>query len=63
MRYRVYVSIDVNARNYGEAFGYAKKLDELLKAPMTRMMVESEGIQLFPGEQPVIVHRPTGEIA
>lgn len=62
MRYRVFVSIDVNARNYGHAFECAKKLDKLLKEPMLRMMLEGEGIQLFPEEQP-IVHRPTGEIA
>jgi len=61
MRYRIYMSVAVEAQNDAEAFRHAESLSELLKSPMVRMAVEGNGIQLAPGEQPT-VHQPQREI-
>lgn len=60
MRYRVTMSIEVEARNNQEAHDQALKLKELLKSPLVRMAVEGEGIQLSGDGRP-IVHQPQRE--
>ena len=46
VRYRVAMSIEVDASSDAEAYGYAEKLAELLKSPMVRMAVQGDGIKL-----------------
>jgi len=60
MRYRIAMSIEVNAGSDMEAYQYAEKLAALLKSPMGRMAVESEGIRLAGDGHPV-VHLPQRE--
>ena len=57
MKYRIMISIGVDARDGREALEYAKKLDSQLNSPMAKMMVEAEGIRLF-GDGHVVVHQP-----
>jgi len=54
MAHRILVSVDVDSRNDREAVEWAQKLDALLKNPMVRMAIESEGIRVT-GQQ---VHQP-----
>jgi hypothetical protein len=51
------MSIEVEARNNGEAYEHAMKLWELLKSPLVRMAVEDAGIRLSGNGSPV-VHQP-----
>lgn len=55
MRYRILMSVEVDASDDREAYQKALKLDGLLKSPMVRMAVMSEGVQLS-GDP--IVHQP-----
>jgi len=57
MRYRVLMSIEIDARDDRQAYENALKFESLLKNPMVRMAVESEGIQLADDGRPV-VHQP-----
>ena len=57
MKYRVTMSIAIEAANDRQAHEYAVKLSKLLKSPFVRMTVEGEGIRLSGDGQPV-VHRP-----
>ena len=57
MRYRVMMSMEVEATNDRQAHEYAKKLQGLLKSPMVRMALDGEGIQLS-GDGKPIVHQP-----
>lgn len=57
MRYRVLMSIEVEASNDREAYQHAKKMGDLLKSPLVRMAVEGEGIRLAGDGRPV-VHQP-----
>lgn len=57
MRYRIAMSIEVNATGDRQAYEYAVKLGELLKTPLVRMAVEGEGIKLSGDGRP-IVHEP-----
>jgi len=63
MRYRVMMSIEVDAANDRQAYEYAAKLAELLKTPLVKMAVEGEGIRLAFGDGRPIVHQPQREIA
>lgn len=63
MRYRIAMSIEVNATGDRQAYEYAVKLNELLKTPLVRMAVEGEGIQLSGGDGRPIVHEPQREVA
>jgi hypothetical protein len=54
------MSIEVNARDDHEADEHAKKLSKLLKNPLLRMQLESEGIRLV-GDDGPIVHQPQRE--
>jgi hypothetical protein len=54
------MSIAVEAVNDRQASDQAKKLLELLKGPLVKMAVESEGIRLSGDGHPV-VHRPQRE--
>lgn len=57
MRYRILMSIEIEARDDRQAYESAVKFEGLLKNPMVRMAVESEGIQLSDDGRP-IVHQP-----
>lgn len=61
MRYRVTLSIAIDAPNYRHAHEQAEKLLELLKGPLVRMAVEGEGIRLSGDGRPV-VHQPQREV-
>ncbi len=60
MRYRIYVTIAVDADNDLEARECASKLKELLRDPTVKMAVAIKGIRLFADVQPV-VHQPQRE--
>lgn len=62
MRYRISMSIAVEARDDRQAYEYATKLAELLKSPLVRMAVQGEEIQLSGDGRP-IVHQPQREFA
>ena len=57
MKYRVQMSIEIDARNDQEAYEAALKLKGLLATPVVKMAVQSEGIQLSGNGRP-IVHQP-----
>ena len=57
MRYRILVSMEIEARDDRKAHEYAVKLQELLRSPMVRMAVANEEIQLS-GDGKPIVHQP-----
>lgn len=61
MKYRVAMSISIEARNDREAHERAVKLLELLKSPLVKMAVQAEDIQLSGDGQPM-VHQPQREI-
>lgn len=61
MRFRIMMSIEVEARDDREALEYAMKFSELLKSPLVKMAVQSEGIRLANGDGRVVVHQPTRE--
>jgi hypothetical protein len=60
MRYRIAMSIAVEARDDRQAYEYAVKLADLLKTPLVRMAVEGEEIRLS-GDGKPIVHQPQRE--
>jgi len=60
VKYRITMSMAVDARDDRQAYEYATKLQELLKSPLVRMAVSGEDIQLFGDGQP-IVHQPQRE--
>lgn len=60
MRYRILMSIAVEAGNDRQAHAQAKKLKELLKGPLVKMAVEAEGVQLS-GDGFPVVHQPKRE--
>ena len=57
MKYRIMMSIEVEARDDHQAHEYATKFAELLKSPLVRMAVSGEGIRLSGDGRP-IVHQP-----
>lgn len=59
MRYRVFMSVAIEARSYPEAYKNAKQLAELLESPVVKMAIQSNGIQLC--EEGPVVHRPLPE--
>lgn len=58
MRYRIMMSIEVNARNDRQAHEYGLKLKELLKSPVVKMAVEGAGVQLQGEDGNPVVHQP-----
>ena len=46
MKYRIVMSIEVEARDDNQAYEQATKLSKLLKGPLVKMAVSGEGIQL-----------------
>lgn len=62
MRYRIAMSIEVDAQNDAEALRFAEKLAGLLKSPLVRMSVEGDGIRLSGDGHPV-VHMPQREVS
>ena len=63
MRYRVMMSIGIEARDDREALEHALKLEGLLKESYVRMAVTGAGIQLSDGDGSPTVHRPQRERA
>lgn len=55
MKYKIFIAVDVEARDDHQAVDQANKLGDLLKNPMVKMAIESEGIRTV--GQPV-VHMP-----
>lgn len=60
MRYRIAMSIEVEARDDRQAYEYATKLKGLLKSPLVKMAVEGDGVRLS-GDGRAIVHQPQRE--
>jgi hypothetical protein len=60
MRYRIMMSMEMEARDDREAHEYATKLAALLKTPIVRMAIADEGIRLSGDGRP-IVHQPQRE--
>jgi hypothetical protein len=63
MRFRVMMSVAIDAASDRHGHEQALKLLELLKSPMVRMAVQSEGIQLTDGHGHPVVHQPQREYA
>ena len=63
MRYRVLMSVAVEAPSDKQAYENALKLEALLKSPLVRMAVEGEGVRLASGDGSPIVHEPLREFA
>jgi hypothetical protein len=57
MKYRILMSIEVEAAHDREAYEHAKALKKLLQEPIVKMAVENKGIRLSGNGNPV-VHRP-----
>jgi hypothetical protein len=55
VKYRVFIAVDVDARDDHQAVDQASKLGELLKNPMVKMAIEGEGIKTVGTPQ---VHMP-----
>lgn len=62
MRYRVMMSIGIEARDDREALEHALKLEGLLKESYVRMAVAGAGLRLVEGDGQPVVHRPQREI-
>jgi hypothetical protein len=62
-RYRVMMSIGIEARDDREAREHALKLEKLLKESYVRMAVVSSGIPLTQGDGQPVVHQPQRERA
>lgn len=58
MKYRILMSVEVDAQSDRQALEYAQKLSTLLKSPLVRMAVEGDGIRLSQGDGQPIVHQP-----
>lgn len=58
MRYRVVMSIAIEAQNDRQAHEHAMKLKKLLESPIVRLTVEGDGIQLSDGDGRPVVHQP-----
>ncbi len=54
MRYRISLSIEVDASGDAQSLEYARKLKELLASNNARMMLEIEGIRLSGNGRPTI---------
>lgn len=54
VKYRVTMSIRVEARNDEQAHEYALKLKKLLDSPLVRMAVEGDGVRLSDGGRPIV---------
>jgi len=57
MKYRIMMSIEVEATDDRQAYEYAIKLGELLKSPLVKMAVEGKDIRLS-GDGSPIIHQP-----
>lgn len=60
MKYRILIHVDVDVRDDQQATEQANKLGQLLKNPMVKMAIASEGIRTA-GEP--VVYRPTRSVA
>lgn len=61
MKYRIMMSVAIEARTDHEASEYARKFAGLLKSPLVKMAVEGEGIRLFGSDGAPVVHQPQRE--
>jgi hypothetical protein len=55
MKYKIFIAVEVEAQGDHQAVDHASKLGELLKNPMVKMAIESEGIRTV---GPPVVHMP-----
>jgi hypothetical protein len=60
VKYRVLMSVVIDARTDREAYECATKLKELLKSPMVKMAAEGAGVTIS-GDGKPIVHEPQYE--
>lgn len=51
------MSMEVDAADFNQAYEYALKMKELLRSPMVKMAVESNGVRLS-GDGGIVVHEP-----
>lgn len=58
MKYRIYLSVEVEARHDSEAYEQALKLEGMLKSPLVKMATAQEGIRLAEEDGRPIVHAP-----
>lgn len=52
------MSVEIDTKDDREARAHAMKLAELLKSPIVRMQLESEGIRLSGGDGHPVVYQP-----
>ena len=58
MKYKVLMHVMIDARDDRDALVQANKLGELLKHPMVRMSITSEGVRLADGDGKPLVYQP-----
>ena len=58
VKYQVLMAVTIEARTPQEAAAHAVKLKELVKNPLVRMAIESEGVRLANGEPVVYTPQP-----
>lgn len=61
MKYRITMSIAVEARDDRQAYECATKLKGLLSQPLVKMAVSGQGIELADGDGRPVVHQPQRE--
>lgn len=61
MQYRLLAHFVIEARGPDDAAAVAKKLLSLLKSPMVRLAISSEGIRLAGGDGRPVVYAPKPE--
>ncbi len=61
MRFVVFMSIEIEARDERQAHAHALKLSELLKSPLLKMTVEGEGVRLAGDDGHPVVYMPQRE--
>jgi len=62
VKYRIAMSVEVDARDDNQAHDFAVKLKGLLSSPLVRMAVEGEGVRLSRGDGKPVVHQPQRQI-
>ena len=58
MKFRVMMHVEIDAKDYPEAFDHAKKLLELFKDPFARMTIAASGVKLVNGDGAPVVYKP-----
>ena len=58
MKFRIPMHVVIEARDERDAIAQAKKIEGLLKQPLVRMSIASEGVQLAGGDGRPVVYSP-----